>query len=374
MYSKNDQAWELAMRKRGLPGRQTFEVKVTKDSSSLFGKWAISSKKRITTYNISHHASSFMPKVFLSVSLAAAAARCFALAWQIAIHHGNVEKLGQCSKLGDFSISSRADEYDWVLAWQNHTKFLIERNDDDSWMNGKWMISCPWYLIEGRWICENPNWKNPWIHGESRFGLSHLIGKINIFQLSYQFSLSRSCRLDIWSCCQCDNYSGAFFKKNLEVPKDIPDLKEKIPMCKTIHSSSRVCCFCLASRVPIWICLWVLSQHLLVEGLILCHGFCEGIFKRNSWRIQKTLPLQAKNNQNATCSMNFRCFENQFWAMENIDLAKTLVMPHPPLLQFWAAVPPGHGQNPANQFAWTLGLLDPSKWDDDWRWFTISIR
>ncbi len=171
------------------------------------GKWAISSKNKITTYNISHHANSFMPKVFLSVSLAAAAARCFALAWQIAIHHRNIQKLG------DFSSSSRADEYDSVLAWENHTKFLIETKW--WWLLNEWQVNDLMSMI--------PNWgpldlwKTPGIHGESRFGLSHLIGKINIFQLSYQFSLGRA--VLIWSCCQCDNYSGEFFKKIWKFPK-----------------------------------------------------------------------------------------------------------------------------------------------------------
>ena len=106
------------------------------------------------------------------------------------------------------------------------------------------------------------------------------------------------------SCCQCDDWllRGIFFQKKsgrfpktFQIDKKTPILSKIFPRYrKTIHSSPRVCCFRLASSVPIWTCLWVLSQHLLVEGLILCHGFREGIFKCNSCRIHRPYPYRQK--------------------------------------------------------------------------------
>lgn len=88
------------------------------------------------------------------------------------------------------------------------------------------------------------------------------------------------------------------FPKTFQIEKKIPILPKIFPRYrKTIHSSSRVCCFRLASSVSIWTCLWVLSQHLLVEGLILCHGFREGIFKCNSCRIQRPYPYRQKTTR-----------------------------------------------------------------------------
>ena len=133
---------------------------------------------------------------------------------------------------------------------------------------------------------------------------THLIGKINIFQLSYQFSLSRSCRCDMlvmlpmWRLIVAGHFfqkKTGRFPKTFQIEKKIPILSKIFPRYrKTIHSSSRVCCFRFASSVSIWTCLWVLSQHLLVEGLILCHGFREGIFKCNSCKIHRPYPYRQK--------------------------------------------------------------------------------
>ena len=112
------------------------------------------------------------------------------------------------------------------------------------------------------------------------------------------------------------------FPKTFQIEKKIPILPKIFPRYrKTIHSSSRVCCFRLASSVSIWTCLWVLSQHLLVEGLILCHGFREGIFKCNSCRIHRDLILTGKKQPECHLFYKFQMLWTSIWAMENIDLA-----------------------------------------------------
>jgi len=82
-------------------GDKKIEVKIKKDSSSIQEIGAIYSKNlrlQLLTYHTMQLLS--CQKVFLSVLLAAAAAaRCFALAWQ------------QCSKLGNFSVSSRKNHH-----------------------------------------------------------------------------------------------------------------------------------------------------------------------------------------------------------------------------------------------------------------------
>ena len=185
--------------------------------------WDLFKKPRLQL--ITYHTMQILScqKVFLSVSLAAAAARCFALAWQ------------QCSKLGNFSIGSRITAPSWpkmmeVLPWENHTKFLTQR---------------PLIRYHGHKIicfCLIATLKTP----ESKkvrksmkrvhcFGFpTHLVGKINIFQLSYQFSLSRSVFVVICSsCCQCDDWllRGIVFKKNLEGSQRHSRLRKKYLSC-----------------------------------------------------------------------------------------------------------------------------------------------
>lgn len=174
-------------------------------------------KPKITTYNISHNATSFMPK---GVSECVTGSSSCTLLCPC---------LANCSKLGDFPSQFTEKPPSWqnwmdVLPWENHTKFLIQQ------------IQRPLTTYHGHKIihfCLIATLKTPSqkVHKSMKrvhcFGFpTHLIGKINIFQLSYQFSLSRSCPRDMlvmlpmWRLI----VAGHFFSKKIwKVPKDIPD-------------------------------------------------------------------------------------------------------------------------------------------------------